>query len=157
METFIVALRTWLAGAYNLETVEIAPGYHEWLAALLYRGININDSNYQRYGETPPKRSNGGTALTKQGAYSESVRNPIGFTNQQFDATLESGDKVDSRIHPTPWGSRPAAVAEVEEANVAIDEDVSMEDEVASTRALKITEGQFDGYQQGLGWILFDS
>ena len=46
METFIVALRTWLAGAYNLETVEIAPGYHEWLAALLYRGININDSNY---------------------------------------------------------------------------------------------------------------
>ena len=60
----------------------------------------MDDYGYHRRGETPPKRSNDGTALTEWGAYGEGVRNFIGFRHKQDDAILGSGDEADNDIHP---------------------------------------------------------
>jgi hypothetical protein len=42
------------AGAYDLENVRGAEDYNEWLSFLLYRCTTVDDSDYQRRGETYP-------------------------------------------------------------------------------------------------------
>lgn len=101
------------AGLYTLDNVDTAPNYVQWVSETLYRGGSIDDTDYSRRGDVPPKRRSTGKPFTQW--HNSPIQLPQPLTDVASDQEMDDQDPLPP-VHGTndpPRINRKRAAEEI--------------------------------------------